>query len=471
MYHYISRLSSYAMRAPLLWGELDDDLTSPTNRHSTTRERPTMSDTDATTNGETVLSERATNVEPSTFDLGPPKPAKLRDVARHHPTRKLAPSSGVEAIMTGAENAPCAMNAKRRWNENRAVQHAGANIFGAKSPLKLSVEQASRLRATVLDASGKLADVGARYEKVAAKTLTLQELRQACRQRGINPGGSKDALVERLEEAIDAGVAPPLTLDSRPTTQSATVGAGARFVSKANEVRAPTDAQRKLRESQKIWRDQTRGNDIFGTSFVDAQHAKRKVVEGPKATFSFQAVSEAFEENKASDATKVAPVEAPYADDSATEPVVKRKRDAQGEDELSTKKRELDEASEPKVMADHRKSAWQSFHGAGLFSEEWAKEQEGEEMAEGDATATLVKSTTTETGAWKSIDSEEEEEDQEEEERIEQEAPVATLIEEEQDEEEEEEEEDEEARAEREADEAVAEAERLLAEELAAEAD
>jgi len=431
-----------------------------------------VDDATTTTNGENVLSERAPNVEASSFDLGPPKPAKLRDVARHHPTRKLAPSSGVEAIMMGTENAPCAMNAKRRWNENRAVQHAGANIFGAKSPLKLSAEQASQLRATVLDARGKLTDVGARYEKVAAKTLTLQELRQACRQRGINPGGSKDALVERLEEAIDAGVAPPLTLDSRPTTQSATVGAGARFVSKANEVRAPTDAQRQLRESQKIWRDQIRGNDIFGTSFVDAQHAKRKVVEGPKATFSFQAVSEAFEENKANDATNVvAPVEAPYADDTATEPVVKRKRDARGEDEPCTKKQELDEASEPKAMADHRKSAWQSFHGAGLFSEEWAKEQEGEEMAQGDATATLVKSTTTETGAWKSIDSEEEEgeeeEEEEEEERIEREAPVTTLV----DDEEEEEEEDEEARAEREADEAVAEAERLLAEELAAEAD
>ena len=42
----------------------------------------------------------------STFDLGPAKPPRLRACATHHPVRKLAPSSGVEAILGGAFNAP-----------------------------------------------------------------------------------------------------------------------------------------------------------------------------------------------------------------------------------------------------------------------------------------------------------------------------------------------------------------------------
>ena len=205
-----------------------------------------------------------------------PRAIKLRNVATHHPLRKLGPSTGVEAILGGDENAPFAQNAQRKWNENRARQHAGANLFGAASPAKRDARE-ERIK----DANGKLADVGARYDIVSAKTLTLQELRQACRARGVNPGGSKDALCERLEDAIKAG-APPLTLDSRPTTQRSAIGAGARFTSKACEVRAPSMAQRELRESQKIWRSQQNGHDIFATSFGDAETKKRKVVEGPQ---------------------------------------------------------------------------------------------------------------------------------------------------------------------------------------------
>lgn len=359
-----------------------------------------------------------------------PRPAKLRNVATHHPAVKSRPSTGVEAIMMGDENAPFATRAKRAWNENRAAQHAGANLFSAASPAKARAER-------VMDKNGKLADVGARYETIAPKTLTLQELRQACRARGVNPGGSKDALVERLEEAIARG-AQPVTLDSRPTTQRGAVGAGARFASTANEVRAPTVVNRELRESQKIWRAQQSGHDIFGAKFVDAEAKKRKVVDGPKSTFSFEAITESFEakenaevkEEIVEEAPKRVkrPEPAPFAEDDA-EPVA-------GPPSVNAEK-----------LADHRKSAWSSFHGAGLFSESWTTAaEEGEEDE-----AALVKSTTTETGAWKSIEDE-----------VERDATD--------DDAEDDEDEDEEARALREADEAVAAAERELAEELAREA-
>lgn len=355
-----------------------------------------------------------------------PRPAKLRNVATHHPTMKSRPSTGVEAIMMGDENAPFATRAKRAWNENRAAQHAGANLFSAASPAKAR-------SGCVMDKNGKLADIGARYETIAPKTLTLQELRQACRARGVNPGGSKDALVERLEDAIARG-AQPVTLDSRPTTQRGAVGAGARFASTANEVRAPTVVNRELRESQKIWRAQQSGHDIFGAKFVDAEAKKRKVVEGPKATFSFEAITESFE------AKENATVQ-----DELVEERPKRVKRAEhapfAEDDVEPVASVLSENVEK--LADHRKSAWSSFQGAGLFSESWTTAAE-----EGEDEAALVKSTTTENGAWKSIEDEEERDETEGDD----------------------DEDDEEARALREADEAVAAAERELAEELAREA-
>jgi len=359
--------------------------------------------------------------------------------------------------MRGDENAPCARRARRAWNENRAAQHEGANLFKAEAPGR----GASAAGTRITNANGKLASVDARYDVVSAKTLTLQELRQACRARGVNPGGSKDALVERLEEAVAAG-AQPLTLDSRPTTQRSAVGAGARFSSKAVEVCAPVavaSAQRQLRESQAIWRKQQSGNDIFGTNFVDAAAKKRKVVEGPKTTFSFDAISQSFvetttEANAEPEAivenaspkrakTETAATTAPTA--AASNPIVQSAEPVASKDVTA--------------LAGHRKSAWSSFHGAGIFSEAWTTAAEEENVEE-----TLVKSTTATDGAWTSLD------DKDERDEDITASPIA-----EQDEEDEDEDEDEEERlereAQREADEAVAAAERELAAELAAESD
>mmetsp|Transcript_32118 Transcript_32118/g.38891 ORF Transcript_32118/g.38891 Transcript_32118/m.38891 type:complete len:244 (-) Transcript_32118:322-1053(-) len=42
------------------------------------------------------------------------------------------------------------------------------------------------------------------------KKLTVQELRVLCRDRGLNPGGGKEQLHERLTEAINSGAALPV---------------------------------------------------------------------------------------------------------------------------------------------------------------------------------------------------------------------------------------------------------------------
>ncbi|CAL53726.1 SAP domain [Ostreococcus tauri] len=366
-----------------------------------------------------------------------PRPVKLRNVDPSHPVVKHAPSTGVEAIMRGDENAPFSDGRTRRtWNENRAAQHQGANLFNAR------VAPATVRASGNTNRDGKLANVAARFETIHPKTLTLQELRQACRARGVNPGGSKDALVERLEEAIARKECAPLTLDSRPTTQRGAVGAGARFASKAAEVVAPAAVNRELRESQKIWRAQQGGHDIFGTKFVDEQPKKRKMVEGPKTTFSFEAVSDAFEPSK-----EVAPKDESVIAPATEEVAPKRAKVAAPLEAPYAEHEPPAAVTAEGPTAEHRKSAWSSFHGAGLFSESWTTASAEEEAAD----ASLVKSATTATGAWASLDDEHEP------------AEASEFDHDDEDED------DEEARALREADEAVAAAERELAEELARE--
>lgn len=408
---------------------------------------------------------RANAADDGGFMSHAPRPVKLRNVATHHPVARRGPTTGVEAIMRGDENAPCARRARRAWNENRAAQHEGANLFKAEAPGRGAAAAGTR----ITNANGKLASVDARYDVVRAKTLTLQELRQACRARGVNPGGSKDALVERLEEAVAAG-AQPLTLDSRPTTQRSAVGAGARFSSKAAEVCAPAavaSAQRQLRESQAIWRKQQSGNDIFGANFVDAAAKKRKVVEGPKTTFSFDAISQSFVEPT---------TEANAEPESVVENASPKRAKTETAAPAAAASNPIVQSAEPvaskdvTALAGHRKSAWSSFHSAGIFSEAWTTAAEEENVEE-----TLVKSTTATDGAWTSLDDEDENEapsssDDDERDEDTTASPIA-----EQDDDEDEEDEDEEERlereAQREADEAVAAAERELAAELAAESD
>ena len=238
------------------------------------------------------------------------------------------------------------------------------------------------------------------------------------------------------------------------------MGAGARFTSKAAEVRAPAavaTAQRQLRESQAIWRKQQSGNDIFGANFVDAATKKRKVVEGPKTTFSFDAISESF-------------VEPATETDAEPEVVVEEAAPKRAKTEIAAASNPIVQSADPAAskevtaLAGHRKSAWSSFHGAGIFSETWTT------AAEETVDETLVKSSTETDGAWKSLDDEHDDDDEapssSDDERTE-DVTASPLAE--RDDEDEEERLEREAR--READEAVAAAERELAAELAADPD
>jgi hypothetical protein len=201
-----------------------------------------------------------------------------------------------------------------------------------------------------------------------------------------------------------------------------------------------------MRESQKIWNNQIRGNDIFGTSFVDAPAAKKRVVEGPNDTLTLGDGD--GDDDVAEDAQKVMLKSIDYVkdaknvddEDAANVVAGKRKR---GGDVIVPQAEEAVVAPPKQPSAEHRAKAWKSFQGAGLFSEQWTAREEGEDEEDEDAAAeqALVKSSTTSTGAWKTLEEEEAEQAQD----------------------------DAEVEAEREADAAVAAAERELAEELARE--
>ena len=99
---------------------------------------------------------------------------------------------------------------------NRERGHSGHGIFSQKTPPKFLKVPVDRKKEDALLQMKVPVDL---------KQLTLQELRTACRERKVNPAGSKDALVERLEEAVKSGFCKA----EFKTVTTSTVGAGVRF--------------------------------------------------------------------------------------------------------------------------------------------------------------------------------------------------------------------------------------------------
>lgn len=115
------------------------------------------------------------------------------------------------ASATGAENA--AVPRHERWTDIQRRAHHGSNIFAADaSPAKNSPPRVApaTVDAPVQDAPSSPPSA-APVVVSDPKDLSLRDLRAACRERGLNPGGGKPALEERLAVAIAAGACAPLT--------------------------------------------------------------------------------------------------------------------------------------------------------------------------------------------------------------------------------------------------------------------
>ena len=115
------------------------------------------------------------------------------------------------ASATGAENA--AVPRHERWTDIQRRAHHGSNIFATDaSPAKNSPPRVApaTVDAPVQDAPSSPPSA-APVVVSDPKDLSLRDLRAACRERGLNPGGGKPALEERLAVAIAAGACAPLT--------------------------------------------------------------------------------------------------------------------------------------------------------------------------------------------------------------------------------------------------------------------
>ena len=181
------------------------------------------------------------------------------------------PTSGVESIFKN-DSVEVGKEFKenvRTWNVNRERGHSGHGIFSQKTPpkfLKVPVDRKKEDDARI---------AGGVVKPVDLKQLTLQELRTACRERKVNPAGSKDALVERLEEAVKSGFCKA----EFKTSTTSTVGAGVRFDDRQKKGFHWNTSKVRL-TSELHQKGMYKGNEIFSSNFTDdrRQTAHTRVV-------------------------------------------------------------------------------------------------------------------------------------------------------------------------------------------------
>jgi hypothetical protein len=158
------------------------------------------------------------NVQPAASSAAPAKPTS--DAA-------LAMRSA------GAENAP---PPRAAWSAIQRKGHMGSfDIFGADAA------PAAPEPAQHEPPAAPVAPPAAALGTIVPRDLCLKDLRAACRERGINPGGGKEALEERLELAIASGAAAPIP-DPRAATAPSENARGPREEEPRDASEAPRDA-------------------------------------------------------------------------------------------------------------------------------------------------------------------------------------------------------------------------------------
>jgi hypothetical protein len=170
---------------------------------------------------------------PALFPLGSPvvfpvemSPLKDTQPVASNPgadTTTLPPVKPTAAsTIDGSENLPA--HVQKDWTEIQKRGHLGSGIFDEQkappvTPMATKPDVQDPISGMKMFANRKggtdgLGDEASRPIPMATTPfdpshLTLPELRTACRDRGLNPGGGKDALSERLVDAINAGTCAP----------------------------------------------------------------------------------------------------------------------------------------------------------------------------------------------------------------------------------------------------------------------
>jgi hypothetical protein len=295
------------------------------------------------------------------------------------------PTSGVESIFKNdsVEVGKEFKENMRTWNVNRERGHSGHGIFSQKTPPKF-------LKVPV-DRKKEDAQIGAALAPVDLKQLTLQELRTACRERKVNPAGSKDALIERLEEAVKSGFCKA----EFKTSTTSTVGAGVRFDDRQKKGFHWNTSKVRL-TSELHQKGMYKGNEIFSSNFTDdrRQTAHTRVVGNANVEGGGVLPSSSSEPN-----------------------------DVAGADfSFNTTRKQEQEVKQPQA-SEARMKYWDSARGHDLFGS-WTQptNEEEEEKEEQAATPKMMAAPPTtveeivQEGDKEEEDKEEEEEEEEEEE-------------------------------------------------------
>ena len=158
----------------------------------------------------------------------------VQPAASSAPPAKTTSDAALAMRSEGAENAP---PPRAAWSAIQRKGHMGSfDIFGADAA-PAAPEPAQRE-----PPAAPVAPPAAALGTLAPRDLCLKDLRAACRERGINPGGGKEALEERLELAIASGAAAPIPDPRAATAPSANDARGPREEAPRDASEAPRDA-------------------------------------------------------------------------------------------------------------------------------------------------------------------------------------------------------------------------------------
>ena len=158
----------------------------------------------------------------------------VQPAASSAPPAKPTSDAALAMRSEGAENAP---PPRAAWSAIQRKGHMGSfDIFGADAA-PAAPEPAQRE-----PPAAPVAPPAAALGTLAPRDLCLKDLRAACRERGINPGGGKEALEERLELAIASGAAAPIPDPRAATAPSENDARGPREEAPRDASEAPRDA-------------------------------------------------------------------------------------------------------------------------------------------------------------------------------------------------------------------------------------
>ena len=241
-------------------------------------------------------------------------------------TQPAADSTAVEARAVKAapaaengatadlENVPTAQCGAKSWTEIQKRAYHGSGIFDA-----VSAPAAAPRPGTDAPTASQPPSVEAVAAEAAAPSpiadpskMSLQDLRAACRARGLNPGGGKNQLCERLLEA---------SLPAAGVPAAGVPAAGVKRDAESESPSAPVAKAAKIDADAAKFAARVRSADAFLADVMNSPKPSRGVTVSDAKLRDLGVGADVFfhsSENQMSDSDKLRkPFEAAYANDAA----------------------------------------------------------------------------------------------------------------------------------------------------------